>query len=354
MGKKILLLLLALCLLDSCDTGDSDLNNDSSDFRYDAGDTLIVTLNSGQSETLSLINISNSDLLQYAVGTGRVPNDMLFLRDTLYLLNSSQQSISIYSLTPEPVHLREIALGNQDVNLNPWNLATDGTWLWVSCFLQDLLLRVHPATGQQQAYATGRGPEGVLCHDGLVIVTNTNYNFTDYSWGVGSITIRDGATGDSVATVEVDLNPQRLLLTPDGNLGVMCTGDYTNSGSMLELEWDSWNLIQRRELACDPVDACFQDDILLLAAGGWDDSEEFPGVICQMNWSTGDWLHSPTEPLSSHRAAMGLLPLQSGFLVACFGSGLVDRFNADGLLIESWAAGDGVQMLLQLPEALVH
>ncbi len=347
MYRRILLLLLPLCLLCGCDTSDTE-------FSYNSGDTLVVTMNSGQSETLSLINVSSSDLLQHAAGTGRVPNDMLFLRDTLYLLNSGQQSISIYSMKPEPVNLREIVLGSQDVSLNPWNLATDGTWLWVTCFLQDQLLRVSPSTGQQQVYATGHAPEGVLCHAGLVIVTNTNYSFTDYTWGEGSITIRESVSGDSLATVAVDLNPQRLLLTPAGNLGVMCTGDYTGSGSLLELEWGSWNVIQRRELACDPLDACFQDNVLLLAAGGWDSTGELAGMICQMDWTTGTWLFSPAEPLASHRGAMGLLPLQPGFLVACYGSGLVDRFNADGLMVESWAAGDGVQMLLRLPDALTQ
>jgi hypothetical protein len=348
MYRRLLLLLLPLWFMTSCDT------TEDPEFSYSPGDTLVVTLNSGQSETLSLINISDNDILQHAAGTGRVPNDMLFLRDTLYLLNSSQQSISIYSMRPEPVHLREIALGSQDVNLNPWNMATDGTWLWVSCFLQDQLLRVNPVSGQQQEYATGHAPEGVLCHAGLVIVTNSNYNFTSYSWGEGSITIRESVSGDLLTTVAVDLNPQRLLLTPAGNLGVMCTGDYTGSGSILELEWGSWNVIQRRELDSDPLDACFQGDTLLVAIGGWDGTGELPGMVCQMDWTTGAWLYSPSEPLATHRGAMGLLPLRSGFLVACYGSGLVDRFDGDGLMIESWAAGDGVQMLLQLPDALTR
>lgn len=335
-------IILAALLLFGCDTTDDEFN-------YSPGDTLIVTLNSGESETLSLINLSNGDMLPHAAGTGRLPNDMLFLRDTLYLLNSDQQSISVYDLKPEPVHLREIELGPQAVDLNVWNLATDGDWLWITCFLQDQLLKVNPATGQQQAFATGPAPSGVLCHDGLVLVTNTNYQFLSFSWGEGSVTIREGSSGDSLTTIMVDLNPQRLLLTPEGNLGVMCTGDYSSNGVMLELEWGSWNVIQRRELACDPLDACFLDNLLLLAAGGWDEQPDLPGIVCQLDWSTGDWLYPPQSPLWTHRGAFGLLPLQSGFLVACFGSGRVDRYNQGGDLIDSWEAGDGVQKLLQLP-----
>ncbi len=317
------------------------------DIDTEPGDTLIVTLNTG-AETLSLLNLTSGELQRDVAGTGRVPNDMLLLRDTLYVLNSDQQTVAVYRPEPVPVFLRQLDLADGGVLLGPYNFATDGDRLWISCFQQDQLLRLDPVSGERDFFPVGHTPQAVLCHEGLVVVSNCNY-LADYSWGEGSLSVLEGDSDELLATVPVDINPQGLLLTPAGNLGILCTGAYDGTGVMLELDWLDFSVIQRRELNCDPLAATFQGDLLLLGGGGWSAEGELPGLVYLMEWPSGAWRFGPDTPLRAHRGAWGVLPLADGFLVACQGSGHVDRFDGAGTLTASWEAGAGVQVLLQLP-----
>ena len=76
------------------------------------------------------------------------------------------------------------------------------------------------------SFPTGIAPEGMCVANGKLYVANTGFDFTNFSYGPGSVTVFDLASNAVVATIPVALNPQECLTTSDGFVHVVCTGDF--------------------------------------------------------------------------------------------------------------------------------
>jgi hypothetical protein len=312
-----------------------------------SGDSLVVAL-CGLGESLSLVDMEGA-VCRDREGTGRLPNDLLRWGDTLCVLNSGSNSLEFYGAPPELHWLGALALSPRGLDLNPYALDADGTHFWISCFLTDSLLQVDPHLGVLAAYAVGHHPEGVLCWSGRVFTANTN--FQDQGYGPGSVSVLNTSDG-SIRLIPVSTNPQRLLVLPDGRPAVVCTGAYQGEGRLEILDTLSWEVETSIDLDCDPLDLRFKGEVGWIAAGGWElPPDGKTGLVLVFRLSAGaiQWLHGPRNPLPVSRGAFSLTPVETGMLVACFGSGRVDYLDESGEPLFSVPVGDGVQELLLWP-----
>ena len=81
----------------------------------------------------------------------------------------------------------------------------------------------------------GVGATGIAISNGKVYVSNTAFDGQNFSYGQGTVTVIEGATGDVVTTINVATNPQSVEVAPDGMLHVTCTGDYFSTWGKVEI-----------------------------------------------------------------------------------------------------------------------
>ncbi|MGC9315582.1 MAG: T9SS type A sorting domain-containing protein, partial [bacterium] len=69
------------------------------------------------------------------------------------------------------------------------------------------------------------GPQGIFADDGFIYTTAGNLDPISFEYGPGQIW-KLGRSLEIISMMEIGTNPQQIIEGPDGNLHVICTGDY--------------------------------------------------------------------------------------------------------------------------------
>jgi len=109
---------------------------------------------------------------------------------------------------------------------SPFAVAGDGSGnVFVSLLTTNEVVR-YDAGGNETARVTvGRSPEGLLVHLGKLFVADTGFNFSDYSYDPGQVSVLDPATLAPLGTIPVGMNPQ-WPAAAGSEVHVVCTGNY--------------------------------------------------------------------------------------------------------------------------------
>lgn len=299
-----------------------------------AAKTLYVV--NGLSDSLSKIDLESGIVEEDIVGLGTWPNDILVSGERAYVVNSGSNDLYVIDLTSDSV-LSVIDLG---MGTNPWSLAMAGeNALYVTNFQANSVSKLDLASGVVvAAIPVGAGPEGLLVRGKRLYVANTGWTGTGFE--EGSVSVIDTDTDSLIATVPVGLNAQDLAMDPQGELAVVCTGDFASTFGVLYVI-DSATLAVKDsiETGGTPARAVITDfGFLFMAAGGWGDA----GEVYIHNTLRDTLLHGAADPLAAGPGVMDVAADREGYIYAAsFSGNSVSVFDVPDEPVTIYEVGNG-------------
>jgi YVTN family beta-propeller protein len=111
---------------------------------------------------------------------------------------------------------------------NPYGAAFAGpSKIYISLLTANAVAVANPVSGTVAAtIPVGRSPQGVLAAAGKIFVANTGFDFSTFGYDPGTVSVIDPGTDAVIATLSVGTNPQSFALAPNGEVHVLCTGNY--------------------------------------------------------------------------------------------------------------------------------
>ena len=300
---------------------------------YETDEALYVM--NGGGATLSIIDIERDTVYNNVALTGMWPNQILFLNDKLYCVNSGSNTIGIY----DPVTFENessIALG---YGQNPMEMVVDADSMiaYVSCLMSDKVLKVNLNTKEvMDSIDVGNGPTGMAISNHKVYVTNTAVN-DDYTYGQGTVSIVNMNDDQVVKTIHVNTNPQDIDVDADGLVHVLCTGDYWSEfASVCVIDPDHDSLIAQIEIGSSAGVLFIDRNTHRGFCGSWG-----TGIVRYDTDTFGDTLSFAT------RGANGIaVDTDGNYWVSEWDSDQVFKLNMHGTVIDSFQMGTGPQSIV--------
>jgi len=188
----------------------------------------LIVLNSG-SQTLSLVNLVSQSVNNSFSDAGLYGNQVYFVDTELWLVNSGDNNIQKIDCTTGNV-LKTIQL---EGSVNPWNVLKKDTFLYISGMMSGKVYRINIQNDEISSIDTGISPEGMLLFGNELFVANTGFQYPDYLQG--KIAVINLSTFTKTADINVSVNPQAMIMASDGNIHVMCTGNYASESGKIDV-----------------------------------------------------------------------------------------------------------------------
>ncbi len=313
-----------------------------SGFGQDIPRTLYVL--NGLGRSLSKMTLETTQIENDVHVVGDVPNRVYTKGQNIYVVNSTPPGITVIDGQSQNI-LRTI---NLPEGSNPYDMAFAGTELaYVTLLLANSIAVVDLQTNEiLQTIDAGKAPQGILVVNNTAYVANSG-GYPDYQ--PSSVTVIDIKTHQVTKTLEVPMNPQNLALAPDGNIHVVCTGnfaDVTGKSVVVDPFGDTdWTplVVDTVEINGAPGDiAITGEGIAYLAAYG-DGSN---GFLYRYDTATGQVTNDATNPIHVGNGAMALLfdAIGDHLYVNNFADDAVQQLDPQtGAVLNTLAVGDGPQ-----------
>jgi DNA-binding beta-propeller fold protein YncE len=291
----------------------------------------------GLSEDWRAVDLGTDSLL-VAAGQGLLglfPNDCDVAGETLYAVNSGDNSISVVDL-PSGRSLGTIGLG---AGTNPWEFLVDpadGARGWVTALVSGEVLELDLAGRRvRRRAAVGPAAEGLWVTDDRVIVTLTGSDLLG-SFGASHVVALEKTTLTETSRVEVPANAQVVLSGADGRLHVICTGDYgAVMGRAVRMAADLGAVTDTLELGGTPWRAARHADGTVYVTS-------YFGGILAYDSSSFTLLRDVSNPLRDEPGFGGIAVRGDTILVVNFERDSVMALrHPDGALLVERRLGDG-------------
>jgi DNA-binding beta-propeller fold protein YncE len=174
--------------------------------------------------SIARVDLETADVDPQVATTGSSPNRIQASADGTFALvaASGADEVDLFDIATESI----IAVVQLPSDSNPWTCEIAGGRLFTTALLADKVYEIHPTAGVIDSFPSGTAPEGMCIASGKLYVANTGFDFSTFTYGPGTVTVFDLGANTVVDTIPVELNPQECLLTPDGLVHVVCTGDF--------------------------------------------------------------------------------------------------------------------------------
>lgn len=288
-------------------------------------------------ETLSLIDLETGAVTNHITTLGETPNQVAYYDNYLYVVNSiSSDVMKINLITRQVVHDFLLPIGS-----NPYNITLyDGYGYvtgWVSGKVYRLNLSQNTVEGELEI---GGFPEGLICYDNYLYVTQTDFNPNNYSYGQGKMVKIDLSDFSYVTEYNVGKNPQWIGLAPDGSLHIVCTGNYVDvEGSVYVFDPGTETVSDSILIGGQPSQlAVSSSGVGYLSAGGWFTD----GYIYSYDIYSGAVINGPGNPITVGLGATAIASDSPGFIYSCdFGDDTVSKIDLSGNVVDTYNLGDG-------------
>jgi len=292
----------------------------------------------GLAETLSKINLENGTVANHITNLGVAPNQVVVRDNRAYVVNSLSSNIQTIDLTADTT-LGFINLGS---NRNPWAMAfLDSQTAFVTNFVTNSISKIDVVAESVLAeYPIGQSPEGLCILNGKIFVCNTGFNPNDFSYGQGTVAVFDPQLDSIVAIINVGKNPQSIKRDYQGELNVVCTGDYGSiEGSVYVINPNTYSVIDSILIGGTPNSVSIAwDKTAYLSAGGFVGN----GLVYTYESQTDSVLHGEANPIMVDLGATDVLVDKAGFCyVACFSSSTILKIDSAGNILDTFSVGDG-------------
>lgn len=289
-------------------------------------------------ENLTLIDRAGDSVVVNLMPLGGCPNRMRAHKGLLLIVNSCTDDLMVISQATHTV-VRTIHFPSGD---NPWDIVViDDSLCAVSMLLTNEVAIVNYDIGLvRRRFTVGAAPEGMLYAHGRLWIANSAIDFNTFEFGQGTVSISDPSLTAVAGTVNVGTNPQVLALNPDGEVHVMCTGNYFDQfGIVYVLDPDSWLPIDSIFVGDFPGDMAIGiDGTGYLAGGGFVDS----GFVFRYDSQTRTLLNGPANPWKTARGVLSILTrAEGGVFALAFSVDSVAELSLAGSHVRAWPAGDG-------------
>jgi hypothetical protein len=241
----------------------------------------LLVLN-GLANTFSMVGLVTASTLVNAAPTGSIPNEIHARGNSIYVVNSGNNTLQVYSVTPIAL-VGVISLG---AGCNPWSLVFENdSTAYCSCLQSHELLKLNINTLQVANRRTipasaGKYPEGLALVNGKLYTAMTASSGCGqvYSCGDGtSVAVLDLSdfAGNAFSTISVNLNPQALALDASNRVHALSTGDY----------WSTWGYVDVIDPSTDtvtntlPCTPNYSPGLMSIAANGNAFIAGFPGAM---------------------------------------------------------------------------
>ncbi len=297
----------------------------------------------GLGQSVSKMNLETGNIVNDFITVGEIPNKILAWGEKIYLVNSVPPGITIIDpFTDEVTNIPMAA------NSNPWEIEFVGTnRAYVTNLMTNTVSVIDLETGTvEKDIPVGTGPEGIIVDGNKAYVTNTG-GYPTYDGS--SVTIIDITTDTVLKTLDVATNPQSLAIAPDGNIHVMCTGNFVDAfGKVCVIS--PWGAADYTPAVVDTIEiGGAPGDIVITSTGigylcDWGNGTN--GYLYAYNIFTGEVLNDSTDPILVGNGAMNLLfdPIDQVLWVSNFADDAVQKLDPEtGEVLEIYAFGDGAQ-----------
>jgi DNA-binding beta-propeller fold protein YncE len=296
----------------------------------------------GLAETLSRVNLETGVVSNNIATLGLAPNqifiDNVYRRDGLgYVLNSISHDLQLVDLATAAT-VRTIPLGP---DRNPYGLAfLNDSVVAVTNLVANSISEVDTRNGAVLSeYAVGQAPEGVVYHNGLLYVCLTAFDFGTFLYGQGQVAVVDPELDSVIAHIDVGQNPQSAVIDFQGELLVLCTGDFFSVfGQVYVVDPDAFTVVDSiatggspGHLALSPRQLCY------IAAGGF----ATQGEVYLFDSKDHIMLRDAADPITVGTGALATAADILGRAYSCdFSADRVSRIVGDSV-VASFAVGDG-------------
>ena len=299
-----------------------------------AGSRLLV-LNS-LAETISEINLETGNISQNIAITGVAPNAIYLSEngENLFVLNSTSSSLQIFDAeTVAQQSTFDLGSGN-----NPWAMAMQENIGFVTNFQTSTASKIILNSGEiLTTFDVPGTPEGIIFHDEKLYIACPDFDFDYWTYGQGKVRVFSASTLAQIEEFDVHTNPQSLLID-NGNLHVLCTGDYWSEFGVVDVINLQTGEIASLNLGGSPGNfAINENGIVAVGAGGWDTE----GYVFSYDANSLEILRDANNPILVGPGAGNVSALDSDFFISCFSDDRIYKINQDGEILDSFLVGDG-------------
>ncbi len=201
------------------------------------------------SQTISRLDLTTGTVDNTFAITGLYPNMMATTGEYIYLTNSADDNLRKYDIETGAL-LATIPLEQYS---NPYDIVIHENHAYVTGMLTDSVYKIDLATDSVVAeLEVGVAPLGMALHENLLFVANSGYQYPTYL--PGELTLIDLESYQIQATIDVPLNPQRMVIDTYGALHLVCTGDYANeTGNIAIIDTSTLDIVQTISLEMYPI-----------------------------------------------------------------------------------------------------
>jgi len=297
----------------------------------------------GLAETLDVIDLESGTVASNVEPLGLWPNQIIYHQDRLLVINSGYNNLQII----DPVSRNTIGTVEFGADHNPYYMCplSDGR-VAVSQLLSNSVSVVNVITQHEDtSIAVGSGPEGVIQDGNELYVTMTNYVGGYLPGKVYVINLTNNLVTDSIT---VGINPQWIGRGQDGNLHVVCTGDYaTVFGQIYVIDPGNHQVVTTITLGSSPGTwAVMQSGVAYLGVSLWGGG----GHLLAYDTQTYQVLHSEVNPLQVGGGVMGVVAGEDGKLYICVTeTDQVKVMDDNESVVATYNVGDGPQSIALSP-----
>jgi hypothetical protein len=297
----------------------------------------------GLAETLDVINLQTGVVTPNVEALGLWPNQIIYYHRFLLVVNSGYNNLQVI----DPAFLNTIGTVEFGANHNPYYMCPllDGR-VAVSQLLDNSVSLVNLDSMQEEASISVRtGPEGICQHGSELFVAITNYSGGYLPGRVDVIDLTTNQVSDHIA---VGINPQWIGLGQDGNLHVVCTGDYASVyGKIFVINPSNHQVVDSIAVGSAPGTwAMMESGIAYMGVSMWGGG----GYLLAYNTLNHQVVHSEANPLQVGGGVMGVVAGEDNRLYICVNeTDQVKVMDADESIIATYNVGDGPQSIALSP-----
>jgi YVTN family beta-propeller protein len=189
----------------------------------------IFVVNSN-SQTLSKVNITDFSVNNSFAQIGLYGNQVLYDNDRLYVVNSGDNRVQIINADTGATQ-GYINTGNSS---SPYNIALHDGFAYITGWGTHRLYKVDLSnTSSISQLTTNYAPQGMLIVGNKMYVALSGYVNTVYLQG--RVCVVDLNTFTVANTINVNTNPQSMVLDGQGRVHVICSGNYGNVFSVVSV-----------------------------------------------------------------------------------------------------------------------
>jgi hypothetical protein len=199
---------------------------------YDGERKVFVLTNPpmGTPGELLLLNPEETTATTVLQGVGDVPNRMVACGEKVYIVNSIGNTVKVLSGKTNTV-VGTIFLPEGS---NPMDVTFAENRGFVTSLLHNALYTFSLTDGSLGvSIPVGRSPQALFSNGATIVVANTGFDFSNFTYDPGSLTIVDPRSLTRKETISLPCTNPTAMAGEGDDLYLLCTGDYSSSFGVL-------------------------------------------------------------------------------------------------------------------------